>query len=56
MMSWQLKLSDWIFLTAGFGVLLSVPLIHMAGFPLWALVKIVYAVGLITLLVEMKRA
>lgn len=56
MISWHLKLSDWIFFAAGLGILVSVPLIHMFAFPLWALVKTVYAAGVIVLLIEMKRA
>jgi len=55
MIPWHLKLSDWIFLIAGFAMLASVPLIHTFGFPLWAAIKSVYAVGVILLLVEMKR-
>jgi len=55
MISWHLKFSESIFLGAGFAMLISVPLIHIFGFPLWAAVKIIYAIGILSLLVEMKR-
>jgi len=56
MTSWHLKLSDWIFLVAGFSVLASIPLIHTFGFPLWVAVRVVYGVGIISLLIHSRKS
>jgi len=55
MTSWHLKWSDWIFLVAGVFTLVSIPVIHVFGFPLWALVKIVYVLAIIILLIERRH-
>jgi len=54
MTSWHLKGSDWLFLAAGVLTLISIPVIHIFGFPLWTLVKIVYVLAIITFLIERK--
>lgn len=56
MTSWHLKLSDWIFLIAGFSILASIPLIHMFGFPLWVAARVVYGAGIISLLIRIRKS
>ena len=55
MTSWHLKGSDWIFLGAGVFTLISIPVIHIFGFPLWVAVKIVYVLAIIILLIERRH-
>lgn len=48
----NLRLNEKIFLAAGLATLFAVPFLGIGGFYLWLAVKIVYAVGIILLILR----
>lgn len=53
-MTQYFKLNEWIFIAAGVGTLVAIPFLSMAGFWLWAVVKMIYFLAIIVLLIETK--
>ena len=46
-MSKYLKLNEWVFISAGIFMLISIPFLDAEGFGLWTVAKVIYLIGLI---------